>query len=526
MAGLTVAVVALPLAMAFAIASGLPPQAGLMTAVIGGLIISALGGSRVQIGGPAGAYIVVVYAIVQKHGIPALLVATLMAGGILFVMGWFRLGQWVRYVPVTIVIGFTNGIAVVIAFAQVKDALGLAVTTLPSDFVTKLTTLGSALHTTHGPTLMMTVATLGVVVGWSKLATAPSLPPWLTRLAMAIPAPVIGLVLATLYVALAQPPVATIGERFGGIPAAFPQWTELPLSWLTAKEMIPAAFTLAGLGAIESLLCARIADGVINDRHDPNQELMAQGLANIASPLFGGYVATGTIARTLTNVRAGARTPIAGIIHSLAVLAFVWILAPVAVHIPMAALAAILLIVAYNMGEWREFQRLFQFSYFYRITLLTTFVLTVVIDLTLAFQAGLALACIFFISRMASLTRLERVELPNGQSRSNLDVFQLSGALFFGSIGKLDSLLNPRRQVEPITLLDLSHLTSLDNTGLEALESLQRLIARNSGVLAVVGLNGQPRELALRGGWLAALGPENDFPELTKAIDTLTNRLK
>jgi sulfate permease, SulP family len=509
-AGVTVAFVALPLAMAFAIASGLPPQAGLYTAIVAGFIISALGGSRVQIGGPAGAFIVVVYAIVQKYGIAQLMVATLMAGGILLALGLLRLGTWVRLVPVTVVIGFTNGIAVVIGVAQIKDALGLAIPSLPADFLTKIGTLFMHMPTINVVAAAMTLTCVAILIGWLRLGAR--IPGPLGRALRLLPAPVVVLVLATLAVVVLHPPVETLGTRFGGIPQELPQFQWLTLNWLMVKELVPAAVTLALLGAIESLLCARVADAMIDERHDPNQELVAQGLANIASPLFGGFVATGTIARTVTNVKAGARSPIAGMVHAATLLVVMWALAPVAVHVPLPALAAILLVVAYNMGEWREFKRLMKFSYFYRITLLTTFVLTVVMDLTIAVQVGLLLACVFFISRMASLTKFEawpteRV-VAAGCVAAQVEVHRLSGALFFGSIARLDAILAPERELPAVLIIDAHELLSLDNTGLEALEHLWYRMERQQKRLMFVGLAGQPHELISRSGLAEALGDD------------------
>jgi SulP family sulfate permease len=505
-AGVTVAAVALPLAMAFAIASGLTPQAGIATGIVAGFLISALGGSRVQIGGPAGAYIVVVYGIVERFGVANLMVATLMAGLLLLVMGLFRVGNLVRYVPITIVIGFTNGIAVVVAIAQIKDFFGLRVTSLPADFFAKLDALAAHLHTFNSQACLLAIVSLAFLAAWPRLAAG--LGARGGRVAAAVPGPVIVLAGATAFVMLASPAIDTIGSRFGKIPQALPHFSLPDVEWLTVKALIPSAITLALLGAIESLLCARVADAMINDRHDPNQELMAQGIANMASPLFGGYAATGTIARTVTNVKSGASTPIAGMIHALALLAIVLVAAPLTGHVPMAALAAILVMVAYNMGEWREFKRLLRFSYYYRITLLTTFVLTVVVDLTIAVEVGLLLACLFFVTRMASLTRLEPLADVSAYG-PQAEGWRLTGSLFFGAIGKLDELLDPRRTTPPALVLDVSALISLDNTGLEALETLHGLQQRNGGRLVLLGLAGQPRDLAERSGFLAVIGVQN-----------------
>ncbi|HRZ62374.1 MAG TPA: SulP family inorganic anion transporter, partial [Rubrivivax sp.] len=354
-AGLTVGIVALPLAMAFAIASGVKPEAGIFTAIIAGFLISALGGSSVQIGGPAGAFIVIVYGIVEQYGLANLLISTILAGVLLFAMGLFKLGVLVRYVPVPIIIGFTNGIAVLIALSQVKDLLGLHIEKMPSDFFAQIESLSTHLGSFKPTALAIGLACLAIVVLWPKSYTMPTAPAgwWgrLRRLAAHLPGTVVALALATAATALLRLPVETIGSRFGGIPQSLPDFALPAFSWATAKLLVFPTLTIAMLGAIESLLCARVADNATDlPRHDPNQELMAQGIANFVAPFFGGIPATGTIARTITNVRAGAVSPVAGIVHSLALLAIVLLAAPLAVHVPLAALAGILLFVAWNMG--------------------------------------------------------------------------------------------------------------------------------------------------------------------------------
>ena len=510
-AGVTVALVALPLAMAFAIASGLKPEAGLFTAIVAGFLISALGGSRVQIGGPAGAYVVVVYAIVERYGVANLLLATMIAGAFLLLMGVFRLGNLVRFVPITIVIGFTNGIAVLIILSQLKDFLGLQVGELPADFLLKMRALAQAAPGADPVTLALGVCSLGLIWAWPRL--------WRSgqgraaRVLRKVPGTIVGLAAGTAAVVLLKLQVATIGTRFGGIPQSLPQPAWPQLGWPELGLLVGPAFTIALLGAIESLLCARVADAAIEDRHDPNQELMAQGVANIAAPLFGGFCATGTIARTMTNVRAGAQTPVAGIIHAACLLAIVLVAAPLAVHIPLATLAAVLLYVAYHMGEWHEFARLRQFSNYYRVVLLTTFLLTVVVDLTVAVQVGLVLACLFFIARVSGLTRVDAIE----PLASGVEAYRISGSLFFGAAGKMDRLLEPKRAVPRVTILDLEQLLSMDNTGLETLETLHGMLAKRGGLLVLCGLREQPRWLAEQSGFAAALGAGNVVPTLADA---------
>lgn len=520
-AGVTVGVVALPLAMAFAIASGVKPEQGLVTAIVAGLLISALGGSQVQIGGPAGAFIVIVYGIVERYGLTNLLIATSLSGVLLFVMGLLRLGALVRYIPVTIIIGFTNGIAVLIGLSQLKDLLGLNVEKMPADFFTQLGVLARQLHTFNPLALGIGAACLALVVVWPKSYTMPldSLG-WrhrLYRLAAHVPGTIVALVLATLATATLGLPVETIGSRFGGIPQALPDLQLPPFGWDSAKQLVIPTLTLAMLGAIESLLCARVADNLIDaPRHDPNQELMAQGVANMVVPAFGGIPATGTIARTVTNVRSGATSPIAGIVHALTLLAVVLVAAPLALHVPLAALAGILLFVAWNMGEWREFARLRQFSVQYRTILVGTFVLTVVFDLTVAVEVGLVLACVFFIYRMGTLFRIE----PHARSDAaeGVQVREMYGALFFGAVGKLEALPAQLPEDTRALVLDMHRLIAMDTSGLDALEQLHRALKRRGITLWLAELNEQPRSLMQRAGFAAQLGDAAFAPTLAEAL--------
>ena len=365
-AGLTVGIVALPLAMAFAIASGVKPEAGIFTAVIGGFLVSALGGSRVQIGGPAGAFIVIIYGIVEKYGVANLLIATIFAGMMLCAMGFFRLGSLIRYIPVPIVIGFTSGIAVLIALSQMKDFFGLHIDKMPGDFFAQVQTLAQNFASFNLTSIVIGVLSLTLIFIWPLLlkpSAAELESPLSTRnhkmrrMLRALPGTIIVLILATLAVSLFDLKVDTIGSKFGGIPQGVPDFQLPEFSWALVQHLFAPALTIALLGAIESLLCARVADNITGDRHDPNQELMAQGIANVVTPFFGGIPATGTIARTVTNIRAGAVSPVSGILHALTLLVIVLVAAPLANNIPLAALAAILLYVAYNMGDWHEFAR-------------------------------------------------------------------------------------------------------------------------------------------------------------------------
>ena len=520
-AGVTVGVVALPLAMAFAIASGLKPEAGLTTAIVAGFLISLLGGSNVQIGGPAGAFIVVVYGIVERHGLGGLLLSTAMAGALLFTMGLLRLGALVRYVPVSIVIGFTNGIAVLIALSQLRDLLGLQINgKMPSDFFAQLQVLLQQLHSWNPHALLLGLLCVGTLVVWPHLfGDRTPLPEGLRRTqAMRsisrLPGPIVALVGLSALAWLLGWPVETIGSRFGHIPQGLPPLQGPDLSWSQAKLLVTPTLTLALLGAIESLLCARVADKMAEDlpRHDPNQELMAQGVANLVSPLFGGMPATGTIARTVTNVRAGARTPVAGLVHALTVAAVMAVAAPLALRVPLAVLAGILLFVAWNMGEWHEFARLRHFTVPYRTVLLGTFFLTVVFDLTVAVEIGLLLACAFFIYRMGQLFRISpRADIPLPEG---VQAFELYGSLFFGAVGKVEALAD---QVAPDTravVLDLHRLVQLDTSGLDALRQFWRSLQRRGVALVLAEVNDQPLSLIRRSGFELELGAEQIVPKL------------
>jgi len=518
-AGITVALVALPLAMAFGIASGVRPDQGIATAIVGGLIVSLLGGSRVQIAGPAGAFVGLLYAIADKYGVANLLIATMMAGVLLFAMGAFRLGTLVRFVPVSIVIGFTTGIAIIIALSQVRDFLGLAVGKMPSNFFSQVAVLWDNLHSTNLTALAIGLACLLVIVVWP---TPQSARPGNWRFVTAkLPSTVVVLTLSGFAVWLLHLHVETIGTRFGSLPAGLPS-PQLPrFDWATAQNLLAPAIAIALLGAIESLLCARVADGLIGDRHDPNQELMAQGAANFAAPLFGGIAVTGTIARTMTNVRSGARSPVAGLVHSVTLFFVILALAPLASYIPLASLAAVLLWVAFNMVGWRELRQLPRFSIFYRAILLSTLALTVVFDLTVAVEVGLVMSTLFYIYRISSLTRVDpidlgdRATLPGG---SKLGAWQLFGSFFFGSVTKLEGLLDPARPLPDVVILEMHKVINIDTTGLDALEALHATLLRRGGRLILADLNPQPLSLLRRSGMLEQLGPQNITASLETAI--------
>lgn len=525
-AGITVGVVALPLAMAFGIASGVKPEAGIFTAIVAGFLISALGGSRVQIGGPAGAFVALLYAIVERYGVANLLIATMMAGVLMFAMGALRLGQLIRYIPVSIVTGFTNGIAVIIAMQQIKDFLGLSIPKMPANLFSQLGTLWAHLSTVNWAALWLGVVSLVTIVLWPK-SYRPNHARW-RRVLARVPGTIAVLALGILSVAVFGLQVDTIGTRFGGIPQGLPPFALPSFDWASAQNLVGPTISIALLGAIESLLCARVADGMTDDRHDPNQELMAQGVANVVSPLFGGIAATGTLARTVTNIRTGARTPVAGIVHSATLLAIVLVLAPLARDIPMATLAAILLFVAWNMGEWSAFARLRRFSMPYRTIMLATFALTVTFDITVAVEVGLVLATLFFIWRISSLTRLDPVRLPADLATlgdgTRVEAWRVFGSLFFGSVGKLEALADPKRHQPDVLVLELGHVINIDTTGLDALETMFEQLHRRGGTLVLAEPTEQPLSLLERTGMLERIGPHNVFEGLDDALAALRER--
>ncbi len=519
-AGATVGIVALPLAMAFAMASGLKPEAGLFTAIIAGFLISALGGSRVQIGGPAGAFIVIIYGIVERYGLANLIIATAMSGVFLFLLGLFKLGTLIRFIPVAVVIGFTNGIAVLIALSQIKDFLGLRVSTMPADFVGIVLALSGALNTLNPHALGLAGACLAVIVGWPLLLTRmKQRQRWLAHLAI-IPGSVIVLVLAPMAVAVLGLQVDTIGSRFGGIPSSLPRFVWPEFTWNSIRFLLAPALTLTLLGAIESLLCARVADGMSGGHHNPNQELMAQGVANFVTPFFGGMPATGTMARTMTNIKSGAKSPVAGMVHAATLLFIVLLGAPLAQHIPLATLAAILMFIAWNMGEWREFAQLRQFRLPYRITLLSVFFLTVMVDLTVAVEVGLSAACLTFIYRISSLSRSEQVSPTDHplltQQPSTVNAYRLHGALFFGAIQLVEAM--EAQLPDRALVLDLKNVIYVDSTGVDALINLIHACEQNNTRLIICGLQHQPLDMARRSGLLTLIPPENRYPDLVSGL--------
>jgi sulfate permease, SulP family len=517
-AGVTVGLVALPLAMAFAIASGVPPQAGLYCAVIAGFLISALGGSRVQIGGPTGAFVVVVAGIVAKYGIDGLFMCTGIAGVFLIFLGVTGLGSAVKYIPRPVVVGFTNGIAVVIASTQLKDFFGLKIDHVPGDFLGRLAAVAQNFRTVSFEETGLAVLAIVLILICRKYFPK-------------IPGYIVALFVGTALVYFLHLPVQTIGTRFGGIPSGLPA-LKIPHFHLDLiRPLIAPAITVAMLGAIESLMSAVVADKLVGhgEKHKPNVELIAQGVANFISPLMGGLPATGAIARTATNIRSGARSPIAGMIHALTLLAILMFATPIAKFIPLAVLAAILLVVSYNMGEWAEIPELLKLSRLEVACWSATFVLTVFADLTVAVEAGMILAALVFIRKVTATTTISRVTqkyveegrlhvLQDKEIPPYVTVFRIHGPFLFGAADKIDDLMQQIPELPPIVILRLRNMTAIDATGLRALEELADRVKASGRRLILCGAREQPAQLMRQSEFEQHVGPENICANVTEAL--------
>jgi SulP family sulfate permease len=526
-AGVTVGLVALPLAMAFSIASGLTPQAGIYCAVLTGFLISLLGGSKTQIGGPTGAFVVVIAGIVATHGIDGLFMCTVMAGVLLLVMGVTGIGSAVKFIPRPIVIGFTNGIAILIASTQVKDFFGLHLDKVPSVFWLRLEALAREFGTVNYWAAGLALTTVAILVGCRLVSKR-------------IPGPILVLLLGTAAVALFKLPMETIGSRFGGIPSGLPHLVIPKFRSDLIHGLLGPAVTVAMLGAIESLMSAVVADRMGNDRHNPNIELVAQGMANIVSPMFGGLPATGAIARTATNIRSGARTPVAGMIHSLTLLCVLLFAAPLVRFVPMAVLAGILMVVSYNMGEWREIPQLLKLTKTDVSVWLVTFGLTVFADLTVAVEAGMILAALLFINRVANTTSVSQVTddyVEDGRVHILQDkdipyyatIFRIHGPFLFGATEKLLAVTEKLHELPPIVILRLRNMTALDATGLFALEEIARHLRNSGRALILCGTREQPAKLIRNSELEAMIGRENicdNVQEALRRADDLFERLE
>ncbi len=515
-AGITVGLVALPLAMAFSIASGLTPQAGIYCAMVTGFLISALGGSKTQIGGPTGAFVVVVAGIVAAHGVDGLFMCTVMAGILLVVMGATGMGTGVKFIPRPVVIGFTNGIAVLIASTQVKDFFGLHLEKVPGVFWLRMKALAASFPTWSPTATILAVATVATMLVCRILSKR-------------IPGPIVAMLGATATAFVLKLPVETIGTRFGGIPSGLPHLVVPRWHAGLVHGLLGPAFTVAMLGAIESLMSAVVSDRMSNDRHNPNVELIGQGVANIMSPMFGGLPATGAIARTATNIRSGAQSPVAGMIHSLTLLCVLLFAAPLASYIPMAALAGILMIVAYNMGEWREIPQLLRLTKTDISIWLVTFALTVFADLTVAVEAGMILAALLFISRVAATTTVSQVTddyIEDGRVHILQDkdipyyatIFRIHGPFLFGATDKISAVTENIHKLPPVVILRLRNMTALDATGLFALEEVARHLHATKRTLILCGAREQPARLIHQAEFEDVVGAENICENVQEAL--------
>ncbi len=515
-AGITVGLVALPLAMAFSIASGLTPQAGIYCAIVTGFLISLLGGSSTQIGGPTGAFVVVIAGIVAVHGIDGLFMCTVMAGVILAIMGLTGMGAAVKYIPRPIVIGFTNGIAILIASTQLKDFFGLKLEKVPGVFWQRMEALAQSFHTISIEATLLAVGTIVIIVVCRGISPR-------------IPGAIVALLLGTVIVEIFKLPVETIGSRFGGIPSGLPHFVIPAFRPELIHGLLGPAITVAMLGAIESLMSAVVSDRMSNDRHNPNVELVAQGVANVVSPMFGGLPATGAIARTATNIRAGAKTPVAGMIHSLTLLAIVLFASHWVRFVPLSVLAGILMVVSYNMGEWMEIPSLLKLTKTDVSVWLVTFALTVFADLTVAVQFGMILAALLFISRVAATTTVSQVTddyVEDGRVHILQDkdipyyatIFRIHGPFLFGATDKIGVVTENLHKLPPVVILRLRNMTALDATGLFALEEVARTLKSNGRELILCGAREQPLRLIQQTKFEELVGEENICDNVQDAL--------
>jgi len=515
-AGVTVGVVALPLAMAFGIASGVTPQAGIYTAIVGGFLVSLLGGSRIQIGGPTGAFVVIVAGIIAAHGLPGLLMVTMMAGVILVLLAVTGLGQAVKFIPRPVVIGFTNGIALLIASTQIKDFFGLGIADPPTEFFERMTVLAESMPTLDPTALALAVGSLIVIL---------TVPRRLPR----IPGSIVALVLGTAAVVVFQLPVETIGSKFGGIPSGLPAFSVPAFRADLILPLLPSALTVALLAAVESLLSAVVADSMTGDRHNSSAELMAQGVANLVAPLVGGIPVTGAIARTATNFRSGARSPVAGIVHAATLLVVILVLAPLATFVPLATLAAVLFVVAYNMGEWREIGSIWRLDWADKSVWMITFALTVMADLTLAVEVGMALAALLYIYRVTDTTivsRLSADDIEGGRAHLLQDkhvppyvtILRIHGPFLFGMTDKLSDVTADLGAFAPIVILRLRNMTAIDASGLHALEAFSDRLHKSGRTLILCGARPQPAALLHQVEFIKHVGARNIVPHVQDAL--------
>lgn len=522
-AGIVVGILALPLSIAFAIASGVSPEKGLFTAIIAGFLISFLGGSRVQIGGPTGAFIVIVYGIVQQYGVDGLTVATVMAGLMLIAMGFARLGQVIKFIPYPLIVGFTTGIALIIFSSQIKDFFGLEMGTVPSDFLEKWGAYTTHFHSLNVYALILGLGTIFISLLFGKFTNK-------------IPGSLVAILVSTFVAQYLQWPVETIGSRFGEIPSGFPVPSLPTVDWQMIKDLFQPAFTIALLGGIESLLSAVVADGMIGKTHRSNMELVAQGVANVVTPFFGGIPATGAIARTATNVKNGGRTPVAGLVHALTLLLIVLFFGHLAVLIPLSCLAGILVLIAYNMSEWRSFRRIVQGGGSDTVVLVVTFLLTVLLDLTIAIEVGMVLAAFLFMTRMAQLSHVDLVQdlqlretesesvihpmdLSNFTIPKGIEVFEISGPMFFGAAYKFQEEIKHLETSPFILILRMRYVPMIDATGLRAIEDVHREVSPRGTKLVLSGVQPPVLEELRKSRLLFKIGKGNVLPDFGQALN-------
>jgi SulP family sulfate permease len=518
-AGVTVGVVALPLAIAFAIASGVKPEQGLYTAIIAGFVIAALGGSRAQVSGPTGAFIVIIYGIVQQYGYSGLATATLIAGFLLILMGFARMGALLKFIPYPVIVGFTSGIALIIFSSQIRDFFGLNLDAVPPEFISKWIAYSKSLTTLNPYALGVGVASLLLIVFWPRLTHR-------------IPGPLVAILVLTAVVRIFHLPVETIGSRFGSVPNHFPTPHLPEISWQMVQQMFSPGVTIALLAALESLLAAVVADGMMGTRHRSNMELIAQGFGNIASTIFGGIPATGAIARTATNIKSGGRTPIAAIIHAITLTLILVFLGQWAALIPMTTLAAILLVVAYNMSEWHAFVHLLKSPKSDIAVLMATFLLTVLIDLTVAIQVGVMLGAFLFIQRMSNETQVNLItESLKDQEESetrdistlevpeDVQVFEIYGSLFFGAIERFKDAMRRIEKNPQVLILRMRNVVVLDASGIQVMEELLESTRRRGIVLLLSAVSSQPFAALKKSGFLKALGEENIAKDIYQALE-------
>ncbi|QAA31574.1 SulP family inorganic anion transporter [Clostridium manihotivorum] len=521
--GIIVAIIALPLSIALAIASGVSPEKGLYTAIFGGFIVSLLGGSRVQIGGPTGAFVVIVYGIIQKYGLDGLIVSTMMAGVFLIIIGFLKLGSFIKFIPSSITTGFTSGIAVVIFSTQIKDLLGLRIQSVPSEFIGKWEAYISNIGTINFSATIIAFLTLAIIIAWPKINKK-------------IPGTFVAIIIVTIITSAFNLPINTIGKQFGHISSSLPSFTLPKISMQMINELLMPSLTIAILGGVESLLSAVVADGMIGGRHRSNMELIAQGTANIFSAAFGGIPVTGAIARTAANVKNGGRTPVAGIVHSIGLLVILLICMPYVKLIPMSSLAAILVMVSYNMGEWTVFKKVFKAPKSDSLVFIVTFILTIVLDLVVAIGVGVVLASLLFMKKMAEVAEVKYVldDIKDLEDNSlneyksiseEFAIYEITGPFFFGAASKFVSAIREMGQPPKILIVKMSKVPYMDSTAYNSFEMLNEMCVNNNTRLMILDAQEQPMKMLKKYGFVDMIGEENFCSTLDEAMSMQTEKV-